>query len=489
MTKSWIAAVMGCIAFSHHAHAGVRSLTLPAVDVAAALRADAAKPGPQPFRFAVPTVVSMTPATAGEWQPAPDGMAVWRLEVRSPGATSLNFGFTRYALPEGAALRVISADGHTALGPFGPEYNTPGVLWTPVLRSDTAVIELRVPALQREAVRLTLGSINHGFRGFGARTENADGVSAKSGGCNIDVVCADGDEWRDEIRSVARYTVGGALLCTGQLVNNTAQDFRPLFLTANHCLTAAAEAPTMVFYWNYQTSRCGGTPDGSLDQTQSGALFLAGSGGGTDLGPDFTLVQLLTTPDPAFNVYYAGWDRRDIAPVGVTGIHHPNGDEKRISMDFDPTFVSAYTQQPDSVLSTLMPTHLMVASWDRGVTEGGSSGSGIWNREHRLVGQLSGGGSSCDAPQDPDWYGRMYSNFTYLATPLTSLASWLDPQGTAETLDGLDSRTTVTPPPTPAPAPGPAPDNGSGDRDSGGGGAMLIWLLLPAVIRQRRRYH
>ena len=492
MTKTWIAALMGCIVFSHNAQADGRSFTLPAVDVAAALRADAAKPGPQPFRFAVPTVVSMTPATDGEWQLAADGMAVWQLTVRSAGATSLNFGFTHYALPEAATLRVLAADGNAAIGPFGPEYNTLGVLWTPVLRSDTAVIELRVPALQREAVQLTLGSINHGFRGFGAKTETSEGVSAKSGSCNIDVVCADGNEWRNEIRSVARYTIGGALLCSGQLVNNTAQDFRPLFLTANHCLMTAAQAPTTVFYWNYQTSRCGGTPDGSLDQTQSGALFLAGSGGGTDLGPDFTLMQLLTTPSAAFNVYYSGWDRRDIAPVGVTGIHHPNGDEKRISLDFDPTFVSAYAQQPDSPLSALMPTHLMVVSWDRGVTEGGSSGSGIWNRERRLVGQLSGGASSCDAPKDPDWYGRMYSNFTHLATPLTSLASWLDPQGTAETLDGLDSKAILSP--APAPPPSAVPNPGSNPRSNnsageGGGGAMLMWLLLPAAIWQRRRRH
>ena len=33
---------MACVALSHNAHASVRSLTLPAVDIAAALQADAA---------------------------------------------------------------------------------------------------------------------------------------------------------------------------------------------------------------------------------------------------------------------------------------------------------------------------------------------------------------------------------------------------------------------------------------------------------------
>ncbi|MES2682272.1 MAG: trypsin-like serine protease [Pseudomonadota bacterium] len=456
-------------------------LEMPAVDVAAVLARDALQKGPQPYRFAVPVAMQATPASEGQWSIAEDGRALWQLRVHSAGATSLNFGFTQYSLPMGAELRIVAADGSSTLGPYGSEYNTLGQLWTPVIRTDAATIELRLPAALRAAVQLTLGSVNHGFRGFGAKDE----ISAKSGSCNIDVVCSDGNDWRREIRSVARYTIGGALLCTGQLVNNSAQDFTPYFLTANHCLMTAAQAPTTVYYWNYQTSRCGGTPDGSLDQTQSGALYLAGSGGGTDIGSDFTLMQLLQRPDPAFKVYYAGWDRRDLAPVGVTGIHHPNGDEKRISMEFDQTFVSAYAQTPDSPLSTLMPTHLMVVSWDRGVTEGGSSGSGIWNREHRLVGQLSGGASSCDAPKEPDWYGRMFSNFNATALPLTSLSSWLDPQGNVEVLNGADPATSA--PTTPVtPVPGSGGGSGGAAAGSGGGGAMPINLLLLLMLRRRR---
>ena len=457
-------------------------LEMPAVDVSGVLARDALLKGPQPYRFAVPLPVQVSPASGGQWSIAADGRALWQWSVRSAGATSLNFGFTQYALPAGAELRIVAADGSGTLGPYGSEYNTLGQLWTPVLRSDAATIELRLPAALREAVQLTLGSVNHGFRGFGAKDE----VSAKSGSCNIDVVCSDGNDWRDEIRSVARYTIGGALVCSGQLVNNTAQDFAPYFLTANHCVATAAQAPTTVYYWNYQTSRCGGTPDGRLDQSQIGALYLAGSGGGTDAGSDFTLMQLLQQPDPDFRVYYSGWDRRDLAPVGVTGIHHPSGDEKRISMDFNQTFVTAYAQTPDSPLSALMPTHLMISSWDRGVTEGGSSGSGIWNRDRRLVGQLSGGASSCDAPQEPDWYGRMFSNFTAVASPLTSLGRWLDPQGNVEVLDGADPAASAPiTPVTPVPG-GGGGGGGSAAAGSGGGGAMPISLLLLLMLRRRR---
>ena len=60
----------------------------------------------------------------------------------------------------------------------------------------------------------------------------------KRGSCNINVVCPDGDPWRNQIRSVARITMSGMFVCTGQLINNTAQDDTPYFLTAQHCIEA-----------------------------------------------------------------------------------------------------------------------------------------------------------------------------------------------------------------------------------------------------------
>ncbi len=463
------------------ARAALPLLEMPAVDIAATLAADARKAGPQPYRFAlpVPLTAAISPDNAGEWQTLADGSANWRLRIRSAGATSLNFGFTRYHLPAGATLYLQTADGRERRGPYNDSHNQLGQLWTPVLRAEEALIELHLPAGSRPQLSLLLGVVNHGFRGFGAK----DGVSAKSGSCNIDVVCSDGDGWGNEIRSVARYTIAGALLCTGQMVNNTAQDFTPYFLTANHCVSTAAEAPTTVFYWNYQTSRCGGAPDGSLEQTQSGALYMAGSAGMTVAGPDFSLLRLLAAPDPSYKVYYSGWDRRDLAPVGVVGIHHPNGDEKRISKDFDQTYIAAYGELPDSSLSGLQPTHLMIQSWDRGVTEGGSSGSGIWNFQHRLVGQLSGGSSSCDAPKDPDWYGRMYQNFSYLNTPLTSLSFWLDPTSSGvETLDGADPNS-----PTGGGGGGSSGGNSAGESGDGGGGSPGLGLLAVLLLASLRR--
>ena len=104
---------------------------------------------------------------------------------------------------------------------------------------------------------------------------------------NVDVVfCSEGDEWRDQIRSVARYVINGSGLCTGQLVNNTNNDGDPLFLTANHCGFNAQNAASINIWWNYESPTCrtpnsisSGTaiPTSGFNDTQSGATFLASS--------------------------------------------------------------------------------------------------------------------------------------------------------------------------------------------------------------------
>ncbi|HUS25604.1 MAG TPA: trypsin-like peptidase domain-containing protein [Candidatus Binatia bacterium] len=446
------------------------ALTVPPPDVAAALAADAAKAGPPAYRFAVPVPVAVTPLTHGDWTVLADGRRQWRLQVEASGAKHLNFAFTRFALPAGASLTVAAADGSDLRGPYSAANAVAGQLWTPVVRGSSAVILLTLPA-GTGAADLALTAVNYGFRAFGAK----DDAAAKSGRCEIDVACPEAAGWGNEIRSVARYTIAGALLCSGTLMNNTARDGTPLFLTASHCLPSAALAPTTVYYWNYQTSTCGGRPDGGLEETQMGAVMLATSGGATVVGSDFSLLQLAQTPPAEYHVYYSGWDRRDLAPHGVVGIHHPNGDEKRISFDFDQTEIANYLENGDG---SNTGSHIRVVSWDRGVTEPGSSGSGIWNTDHHLVGTLSGGGSSCELPKDSDWYGRLQQHWSAVPTPITSVADWLDPAASnADTLDGMD-------PAGAAQAP-PAADKGSAK--AGGALPMLSLVLLLGIAAIRRR--
>lgn len=459
-------------------------VSLPAPDVAAVLEADRRPAGvPRPYRFAVtqpgfsmPLLAADgrigAPGDGSQHETLPDGRRrhLWALQSRD--ALNLNFHFAPYRMPAGGSLRILDGTGQPLLGPYTEAHNTGGALWTPLAATDTVQIELILPA-GSEAGEISLAGLQHGFRSLGDKQE---GVPAKSGSCNIDVVCPAGDDWRQQIRSVARYTISGQFLCSGQMLNNTRRDLSPYFLTASHCLSTTAEAQTVVLYWNYQTSVCGGTPNGSLRQTSQGAVVAASSGSGTDVGSDFTLLRLNEVPPLSYGVYYAGWDNRDLAPFGVTGIHHPAGDEKRISFSFRQTEITAYGQSAGSPASQLSRSHLRIPRWDQGTTEGGSSGSAIFNSSKRVVGQLSGGLASCDNPTGADWYGRMYSNWFDLPSPGTSVAPWLDPDGTGvATLDGVDSLDFNAPPP---------PSSAQTPRSGGGGGAGLAWLLWVAVLRQ-----
>ena len=150
--------------------------------------------------------------------------------------------------------------------------------------------------------------------------------------------------------------------------------------------------------------------------------------GSHENGSDFTLLQLDREPDPTFSVYYAGWDARDFLPDATTTIHQPGGDEKSISFDHDPPTVTSRfeSSSPGDGL------YLRIADWDLGTTEGGSSGSCLFDQAtQRCIGNLSGGAAACGNDY-PDWYGRMYAHWTGNGTPETRLSDWLDPTGTGE---------------------------------------------------------
>jgi subtilisin-like proprotein convertase family protein len=176
----------------------------------------------------------------------------------------------------------------------------------------------------------------------------------------------------------------------------------------------------MVVFWNYQTSTCGGKPDGLLTDFQTGATFRA-----SYAPSDFALVELDNMPSPIWSVGWAGWDRTDVATTSAVAIHHPTTDEKRISFENDPTSITSYynTSTPGD------RTHIRITDWDIGTTEPGSSGSHLFDQNHRVVGQLHGGDAACGNDLS-DWYGRLAISWEGGGTSSTRLSDWLDPGNT-----------------------------------------------------------
>lgn len=420
--------------------AAVERLALPAMNNDALLARDMQREDPSnptALQFAEPVDLAITPATRGTWEEI-DGMHVWRLVVESPGAYSLNAGFSRFNLPEGAALWIYAPGSEPEYRPFtSADHQPTGDLWLPIVPGGAMVIELNLPTSKagQPSFDLELARVSHAYRAFGLSDEEARAFGGERGGpCNVDVVCPQGDGYRDIIRSVGAYTRGGTSICSGAAVNNTAQDGRPYFLTAAHCGNSAGNASSVVIYWNYENSTCrppntpgaGGPGNGPRTMFSTGTTF-RGSGSASD----WALLETNQDLDPAWQVFLAGWDRRDQVTESSVAIHHPGVLEKRISFDDDPSIRSNYLQR------TPLPTgtHLWVVNWEQGTTEGGSSGSPLFSPEKRIVGQLHGGYAACSNNLD-DWYGRVYHSMN------TGLAQHLDPGGTGvDYIDGKEAGT------------------------------------------------
>ncbi|MHC5061699.1 MAG: hypothetical protein ACYTFK_11525, partial [Planctomycetota bacterium] len=187
-----------------------------------------------PYRFALARKVLITPWTDGTWEDIDDQTRLWRVHITAPDAMSVNLGFSRYYMPPGGEMFIYTAQEGYELGPFTEDDNKKHRrLWTPLIRSDDIVVEVTIPASELELLELELTSINHGYRNFG-RDDKGNKSLGESGYCNVNTACSQGDDWRDQIRSVVAYSFwkpDGTYQCTGVLVNNTAADDRPYLLT------------------------------------------------------------------------------------------------------------------------------------------------------------------------------------------------------------------------------------------------------------------
>ena len=455
----------------------------------AGVQAVSQKQGPLPFAVSLPLGLSLAD---GEWDALDADTLRWRTRVTSQGAQSLHFHFSAFELPPKAELWIYSADGQQQDRYTAEHRAVEGGLWSGPLLSSTAVLELRLPVSEKTSAKLKLDRVDHGFKSY------KDAVNEfKSGSCNVDVACSAGDSWRNEIRSVTRLdipTATGRAFCTGTLVNNVAQDNRPLVLTADHCGIGDTSSPAsgVTFVWNFQSSGCGaGGANGDGNDTlnmQTGSTFLD-----DDFDSDYTIVELLATPQSAFNVYYAGIDANGtVGQLGVS-IHHPAGDEKRISC-----YNTPLTRQRANIAGRLVDAW-EVARWDTGTTEQGSSGSGLWAHNRRVVGVLSGGSAACNAApssstdnDQPDYYGRLElawnAGLSAIIDPANTgnkITCGRNPGDPACSLAGGVALTTAC-----ATTGGPAPGGNTEGGGAYGSGALTVQLFLlglGALTRRLRR--
>lgn len=374
-----------------------------------------------PYRFGIEREVDINLFEYGISKELDKGDQLWTLGVKCPNATSINFLFSEWNIPEGGELTIWNKDRTEFLGVFtsenNKEYNSFAV---GLIHAPEVYIEYYEPYSVVGMAEIRIGTIIHGYRTVINKWEDAEkGVFGNSGSCNMNVNCPDGADWQNEKRGVALILNGGSAWCTGSLINTTNEDGDELFLTAAHC---DATESNWVFYFNHESSTCSGS-SAPTNQSISGATQLA-----SGASSDYHLVRLSSSVPSSYNPYYNGWDRSGNAVSTAVGIHHPAGDIKKISFDDDPLTITNYLSNNASSNGT----HWRVETWERNTTtEGGSSGSPLFDQNHRIIGQLHGGYAACGNTSS-DWYGALESSWS-------GLSSLLDPAGTgALTLDGYD---------------------------------------------------
>lgn len=400
---------------------------MPELDVQSLLEEDARdeETGGIAWRFGKEIEVDFNLNNSGSWEILENGDRIWRLEITSYGAHSLNLIYDEFYMPEGACFFVYNEQKNHIIGSYNSFNNKPGEVFATVpVQGETSILEYYEPLNVKGLGKLSVSHVIHAYKNVLNLVDKGFG---SSGACNVNINCPEGDEWRDQKRGVAMVLNGSNnRICSGSMINNTAEDGTPYFLTANHCGSGNAE--TWIIMFNYESPSCENI-DGPTNQSIQYTTVRA-----TSYISDLLLLELSEEPPLEYNVYYNGWNRSDENSNSSVTIHHPKGDIKKISFDDDPYTADKYLGN-----QSVEGSHWKIEQWDLGTTEGGSSGSPLFNPQKQIVGQLHGGYASCTSLTS-DWYGKFSYNWDYFDEPERQLKYWLDPINSgAISIEGYDA--------------------------------------------------
>lgn len=322
-----------------------------------------------------------------DWVVDGDGQHTAAITFSAEGAVSLRIA-VQAELPAGGSVRIFDGDGQPCGSAFTPaDFNT-GPVWLPSAEGDTLTAQISLPSTDvLDALSFTVTTVAHRFALLAPKA-----VPQCRG--HVDIPCVSNASRRrtaDTIGQMDYEDVGGSYVCTGTLLNvgDTPNVFEPYFLTANHCVATNTVAATVEVSWFWQNTLCGGVRlDPRLASSFRGTEVLA-----TSRAQDSTLLQFKETLP--LGLFYSGWTSRSVSNgTSVFSVHHPNGfavqySEGRVRR-------TANFNVDGNIVYDALET-----AWSRGLTEGGSSGAGLFTGiEEYLVGVLSGGYGDCSTTGD-----------------------------------------------------------------------------------------
>lgn len=389
--------------------------------------------------FAYKFMTDFTPENSGTRFTLADGTHVWRLGIRSVGAYSINILFSEYEIPEGAQLFLYNPEQTHVVGSFNHLNNSElGILPVAPVTGDELIIEYQEPPNASFHARLRIGEVNHdyrGLKGYGPQGDNPYLWCMPALSCEQQNT----DKYDEIGRSVVLLIINGVTLCSGAMINNP--DGKPYLLTASHCLNGRFTiknpdyekiAGNIVAFFNYESPLCKPVMRGTEEMSVASAHFRA-----TNEQTDIALLELRETPPVFYQSYYAGWNAKDQGIAPYVGIHHPWGSVKRIN-NADNVELNTFVTNEANFINN---THWLIKEWTNGATEGGSSGSPLFDSNSLIIGGLSGGyeNRGCARPFN-DFYFALSQSWDISSEADKQLKAWLDPAGTntTRTMRGLD---------------------------------------------------
>lgn len=392
-----------------------------------------------PLKVGVLLPTDLTIDNAGSWNTLPDGKRVWRLQVQAKDAIALMLSFRDFYIPENGKLFIYSSDKTHLIGAFTHHTNPPTKEYaTEFLAGDKIILEYEAGISENEHPRIAIDAVGYGYNHLHVSRTMADTGPGTSGSCMVNINCEEGEAWQTEKNGVCQMTlpIGNYIyICSGALVNNTAEDLKPYILSAFHCIdldipVTEKNLNKYTFYFHFEHTGCENNSSIASYRTITGCKKIAGIP--LDGGSDGLLLLLNQTIPEHYNAYYNGWDRSNTAAQSGVGIHHPSGDYMKIST-FNKVARTSTWYGIDNIKGA--PN----AHWNvvfeqtangHAVTEGGSSGSPLFNQNKQIVGTLSGGSSSCEKPEQYNVYrnniliGRTFSTSYIDKEPETGIQSY-----------------------------------------------------------------
>lgn len=398
-------------------------------------------------------------ATEAELIGSAAGTDIYRLEIdmeQSP--VGLNLYYSDFFIPQGGRLYIYTPGGEQLLGAYTHETHPKhGAFASEPLSGSKLILDyeaprgVAMPSVQISGVGYLYRSVMQAKVGHGIESEDASDP-AKDRYCQININCPEGDKWQEQKSSSVIYMPvfadGNISWCSGNLINNVNGDFKPYILTAAHCSgEEATDDPKVgkfnggfgidqskmdqwLFGFHYEKPRCNNSDYGfQTTKTLAGATIRTYT---SVYGySDGMLLELNEEIPLDYRVYYSGWNATEQTWQTGAGIHHPAGDATKIALYNGGMGIGQWVEGSAWLTTALggQDDHYKLMFY-KGNTEGGSSGSPLYNAENEQIATLTGGRT---APCSQDgFYGRLSSHFNKYSAKgdLYHMDMFLDPDST-----------------------------------------------------------